>query len=169
MAVTFTVEDGTLVDGANALVSVTEADDVNSIDPASTWGTVAAETKKKLIMLASRWLSENVYWFGRVVDAEQPLCFPRVGLLDRNNNEYAADVIPKVVRELCARLAATFEKTHPENMEQAAGVRRFRTDMVEVEWQQGYLQARAPAYVSAALSGIGYGPGDHGPRKIKRF
>lgn len=169
MAVTFTVEDGSIVVGANALVAVSEADDINSIDTRSTWASLDQPTKETLIMMATRWMGEKIYWFGEIVDAEQPLCFPRQCLKDRNGKTYLNSVVPTPVRELCARLAATFNDTHPEDMELSAGVRRFRADLVEIDWQAGYMQNRAPSYVGALLGGMGYGPDDRGPRKIRRM
>lgn len=169
MAITFAVEDGTIVVGANSFVAVAEADDINSIEPWSTWSVLDAPTKQKLLMVATRWMCEKIYWLGQVVEADQSLALPRIGLIDRAGNEYLSSIVPAPVRELCARLASTFNTTHPEDMEQAAGVRRFRTEMVEVDWQLNYLQNRAPTYIGAILGGIGFGPDDRGPRKIRRM
>lgn len=168
MAVVFTVEDGTLVDGANSYVSLAEANDINSIDPRSTWGTLDDPTKQQLLMFATRWIDERCYFFGHKVKRDQALRWPRWGVRDRENLLYLHTVVPAPIRQLAARLGATFNESRPEDMEQAAGVRRFRTDLVEVEWQQGYLQNSAPGYVGSLLAGIGYGPNDHGARRIRR-
>lgn len=169
MSVTFLVEDGTMPDGANSYCSVAEADDINSIDTRTTWAALDTASKQKLLMMATRWMDQKIYWFGSQVNADQPLRWPRCGMIDREGFEYLKTVIPKPVRELCARLASTFNDQHPEDMEQAGGVRRFRADVVEIEWQSGYAQNMAPVYVGAVIGGLGYGPDDRGPRRIRRF
>lgn len=106
MAAVFTVETGSVVTGANALVSVADADQIieNYGDSTGWSGSTDAE-KEMAIREATRYLNFNYVWDGYKVDADQTCQWPRYGMQDEDGNAIDVDIVHEQVKEACAYLA----------------------------------------------------------------
>lgn len=168
MAFSFIVEDGSGVTGANAYVTVADADDIVAVEAnAAAWAALDETAKQKLIALATRYLEEKVTWFGDAVFPLAYLSWPRRGVKNRNGFLLAETLIPYEIKNVVARLASTFI-TEDEDSLRSIGIKRFRSDTLEIEFQSDYSGSIGPSWLSGALRGLGYGPNQRGGKRIIR-
>lgn len=110
MALTITVEDGTIVAGANTYVDPEGSAAEDYFDAhlyATAWtGAVLADQQKAVIM-ATRYLDKLVDWKGFKVDTAQPREWPRTGVLI-NGDELPDDVVPADIVEAVLETALAF-------------------------------------------------------------
>lgn len=170
MAFTFTVEDGSIVPDANSFVSVVEADDILAIDFRKTpeWNALVEEDKQLMLAAATRYLEDNYLWYGRKVEPDQPLAWPRYGMEDKERMCIAPGVIPKELKRAVAQLAVWLRTNDGNEMLDGEGIRRFRSDDIEIEFQDGYYGRTAPEFLSRLLVCFGTGPNDRGFKPITR-
>lgn len=174
MALTVVVEDGTIVSGANSYISVAAADLIIEVDFRlfAIWNVRAAEEKKQLLIMATRYLDENFIWFGSRTDpTHQALMWPRIGMRDCEGCALADSLIPLELKKATAYLAVWLFTNNPAEMLESVGIKRFRNDVVEIEWQDNFSGTAGsvqPWFFTALLQCFGTGPGDLGFRPIIR-
>lgn len=177
MALTLIVEDGTIVANANSYLSVEDADAILEVDFRlwEVWNSQDEPMKEQLLMMATRWLDENYVFFGRRSNnddeeppVEQVLQWPRTGVKDCEGNCIADAVIPLELRKATAYAAVWLFTTDPEEIEQQAGIKRFRNFESEIEWQDGWTGMIQPSFFTRLLQCFGEGPGELGFKPIIR-
>lgn len=106
MAAIFTLEDGSGIDDANALVSVDDATQfIENYGNSSTWSDASTLEKENAIRQATRYLDLNYVWAGYKLYEDQNLQWPRYEIYDEDGNYMDQDTIPEKVKEACADLA----------------------------------------------------------------
>ena len=106
MAAIFTLEDGSGVDNANALVSVADATQfIENYGDSADWSAATNEEKENAIRQATRYLDLNYVWAGYKLYDDQNLQWPRYEMYDEDGNYMDQDAIPEKVKEACADLA----------------------------------------------------------------
>lgn len=170
MPVTLIVEDGSIVSGANSYVSRADATSYLEIDPRAgpVWAALDDSVKDQMLAFATRWIDENHIWFGRRVREDQPLDWPRCGMHD---GEYpvASTLIPVQLKNATALAAVWLSAVDPEEASQQAGIKRFRNDTIEIEWQDNFSgQATVPAWMPTLLSAFAQRLGARGFKPIKK-
>lgn len=170
MAFTFIVEDGSIVPGANSFVSVAEADAILEVDfrKSPAWNALEQEDKEKMLVSATFYLEDNYQWHGQKVEADQPLSWPRTGMRDKEGMCIAPGVIPKEIKRATAYLAVWLRDNDGDEALNSNGIKRFRSEEVEIEWQANFEGRTAPEFLSRLLICFGYGPNDRGFKKIVR-
>lgn len=177
MAVTLVVEDGSIVDGANTYISLADVAAILDVDMRKSvaWAAVPDEaTKNQLIAMATRYLEENYIWYGfKVMNTDdtidsQPLSWPRSGMYDAEGVAIATTVIPEELKKAVAYLALWLYTNDGDAELLNESVKRFRSDEVEIEWQDGYQGKKAPEFLSKLLRPFGLGPNDRGFKPIRR-
>lgn len=106
MAFAFTVEDGTGLAGANAYVSLSEADDHHAGRAHAGWSSADLASKQAAIVKATDHI-ELVYgerFIGQRASEAQGLSWPRELAYDRDGN--LLEGVPLPVRQACAEFAA---------------------------------------------------------------
>lgn len=100
-----TVEDGTGLSNADALVSLTEVDAYHTKFGNTTW-TGTNEAKEIAIRRASVYLTNSFRWMGWKVNLrEQALAWPRTGVVDEDGYAVDSDAVPQEIKDACAELA----------------------------------------------------------------
>lgn len=157
MPFTFTTEDGTGRTDANAYLSVTEADDIltMNIHAATAWNNLAQDVKEKLLAWGSRFLDERVRWNGRKAVETSALRWPRTGNRDRDGIPIAADEIPDQVKVATATMARALLDNDRTTERDQDGLRRLKADVVELEFIEGYRLPAVPDHLKYIISGIG--------------
>ena len=105
---TLVVEDGSVVTGADAYVSVSFVDTYNdSYKNDSTWSASSTAAKERAIRSATAWLDAryNKVWSGYVGVASQPLSWPRYMATDANGWTIDSNSIPLKLQQACAEAA----------------------------------------------------------------
>lgn len=168
MPITYIVEDGSGVTGANAYLTVAEADDIIAVEPSNAaWGALDEAGKQRLLLLATRYLEEKITWFGEAVFPDVYLSWPRRGVKNRNGYLLAETLIPREIKDVVARLALTFTSEDEASLS-TIGIKRFRSDTLEIEFQSDYGGSVGPSWLTGALRGLGYGPDQRGGKRIIR-
>ena len=111
------IEDGTMPVGANAFVSVAEADAYLSARNISSWPIPASDletdqnltAKEAAIIRASDYLN-TLSWSGTKTDWNWPMSWPRKGVIVPGvYAEYIPEsIVPEQVKRACMELAALF-------------------------------------------------------------
>lgn len=133
----FTVEDGTIVAGANAYVTVAYADDYHTERGNSLW-TGSDTVKQQAIVRATDYIDGRYSsrFIGYITDATQALCWPRTDAAS-----YDTDEIPEPLKRACAEYAlrALSQSLAPDPVIDASGyskvVTRRRVGPIETYYQ----------------------------------
>lgn len=139
-----TVEDGTGLSNADALISVAYADSYHATRGNSTWTGDDAD-KEKAIVRATFYLTDSFMWDGDKINGrDQALAFPRYGLVDEEGYAVENDAVPDEIQRACAELALR-ELVTPGTLTPdfipADGVKREKIGQIEVE----YISSRTDA------------------------
>lgn len=198
MTISFIVEDGSIVPGANSLVSVADADAIAATDFTNgpLWLAIADPTEKQArLIAATQWVHERVIWNGkRVTDPKypyrgnpldqtwvipplngpaatpvtpQPLDFPRRDCRDREGRWISRTIVPDETKRLVTLVAFYFLQDAAQ-AEAMQGVRIFRADTFQLEFQNSYQLAAVPDWCKFVLNGLGTMGADYGQKKIRR-
>lgn len=126
----FTVEDGTIVSGANSYASVSYADDYHTDRGNSGW-TGADAVKEAALIKATDYIEQTYSrrFTGLRYDEDQDLSWPR-------ENDYVdSNVIPSELKQATALLAleALSNDLNPA-LARGGAVKREKVDVLEVEY-----------------------------------
>jgi hypothetical protein len=157
MAFTFTVEDGSGIEEANSYVSVAFADDYFSVDTnfAVIWAALLTADKQARLAWASRVLDQKVLWVGAKAVTDSGLRWPRQGMVDRDGNVIADDVVPIQVQQATlemVKVLATADLTVSQNVEY---LKEIRVDVIELIWQDHAGQSQLPTLINELLYPLG--------------
>lgn len=170
----FTVEDGSVVAGANAYVTEAEGDDYFALHLYGSLWTAANSTKKQsAIVMATRMIDASFGYKGNQFTTTQSLKWPRYGVQlpsdptagyayssNRENlsPDYfytlPSDVIPRALKnavlELCRFLLAKDRSTAHDTAE----IKRQRVDVIEREFFEGSAVDLVPEEIQRMLSDL---------------
>lgn len=139
----FTVEDGTIVTGANSFVSVSYADDYHADRGNATWtGTDAV--KQAALVKATDYIEQKYSFLGSLVDDDQPLSWPRyIEGVDYN-------AIPDRLKQAVCILALE-SLSDDLNPTQDRAVKREKVDVIEVEYMDNATRGKSRPAVTGLL------------------
>ncbi|WP_138476168.1 DnaT-like ssDNA-binding protein [Dyadobacter bucti] len=125
----FTVEDGSIVEGANSLCSLDYANAFHS-DRGNTSWTGTDAVKEASLIKATDYINQKYSFRGRLVEYDQPLVWPRACIA---GVEY--DTIPTRVKAAVAELAleALTGSLSPSISPQGQ-VKSKKVDVIEIEY-----------------------------------
>lgn len=172
MAVTFTVEDGTIVAGANSYVTVEEADDYLSIKSNSDdWIALADGDKENYLMWATRLLDQRgVFPNTTPSDPDnQDLRWPRMYAYDRDGEAIPDDVIPDQIKEATIEIAFNL---YDQGVDPSSGgssgsaggtINKIKAGPVEIGYSEGVSGTTSPfpkglndiLYPLGSIAGLG--------------
>lgn len=103
---TITVEDGTGLTGADAYISVANADTYFSAIGDTTWSTASTTAKEQAIVQATRYMEKRFgnKWKGIIASSTQALGWPRDYVYDERGTELN-DQVPTAIANACAEYA----------------------------------------------------------------
>lgn len=145
MAATFTVEDGSIVAGANSYITLAAADQyVDDTSGNTTWTAPATDAaKQQALRLATQYIDAEYHerWKGEHVDADQTLDFPRAGIVDRDGYEFDSDEIPQRLKDAVCELAVDYlvNGTLMPDVGTPGSAKRVKAGPVEKEYFNSYF------------------------------
>lgn len=160
MAFTFTVEDGTGLDGANSYASVAAADDYHAAHVSGeVWSALTTDQKQAALAMATRVLDACCKFSGYKKTAAQPLQWPRVMARDTESYDetnWPDNAVPKpVVDATCeqARLLTVTDRTaDPEG----SGLKRVDVfEAIEIEFDRWTAPDTVTKFVADLLRKVG--------------
>lgn len=157
MAITFTVETGAVVSGANSYVSVSDATDIIDVNihQSTAWNALSTTQQEYLLIWATRSLDAYVDWEGTKTDADSALRWPRTGVTDRDGNAVGINEIPEQLKQATALLASSLRATDRSGEQGRDGVRRVKADVVEIELDENYRIGMLTDDLAFLLKGLG--------------
>lgn len=164
MAFTFTVEDGTLVAGANSYVPVDYADAyiVQNIHASESWDALSTDGRQRVLSWASRYLDQRATWNGTIVDETQAMRWPRSGVTDIDGRVIPTTEIPKALMDAVCEMARYLTVEDRSTERQQDGLRELRVDVVDLKFTEGYRIAQVPSQINIMLRGLGTIAGGRG-------
>lgn len=142
-----TVEDGSGVAGADALITLAFADAYHSSLGNTTWTGDDTTIKEPAIKRSTAFVSNSLSWMGyRVSGRSQSLAWPRTGVYDSEGYSIASAEIPIEVKNAVAEIALR-ELVSPGAMNpdftQSEMVKREKVGSLEVEYLNSSTTAEA--------------------------
>lgn len=131
------VEDGSCVRNANCYVSLDYADSYMESTGKSSWSSLTDDEKKSNLINATRYIDRTyskLGWKGfKKYRRNQPLCFPRVELYDKDG--YEVEGIPEELKQAVCEAAYIAITSDLFTVVDAAGtVKKQKVDVLEVEY-----------------------------------
>lgn len=144
----FTVEDGSIVSGANSYLSVADADTYHSDRGNADWAAATTGAKQSALIRATDYIEQKYSerFKGDYASDDQELSWPRYGLC-----EVESDVIPKELKNAVAILAleALSDDLNP-TLDRGGAIKREKVDVLETE----YFDWAPGATVRPAIDGL---------------
>ena len=146
---TFTVEDGTVVTGANSYTSVADADTYHTDRGSAAWDDLTEAQKQTALVKATDYIEQNYMnrWRGVLVEASQPLEWPRANVLGEYTSTYSPALypydytIPENLKQAVCILALE-SLTEDLNPIQGQTIKREKVDVIEVEYMDAVSGGR---------------------------
>lgn len=150
---TLTVEDGTGLANAESYISVTDTDTYfTNVGNASWTGTTAV--KEAALRKATQYLDATYSWIGSILDDDQALGWPRVGVTDKDGRDLE-DQVPVLIERATAELAlASLSEDLLSNTDNSDYVKREQIEGLEVEYFGGAPTGKEYKYVDRLLSSL---------------
>lgn len=171
MALAFVVEDGSGLNNATSLVSLSFADDYFEADAAffAAWDALADADKQLRLIRASRVVEQKVFWRGSKAVDDSAFSWPRDCMVDRNCIAIENDVIPEPVKQLVCEMLKLLESSDITTGQDVDNLKRLKVDVIELEWQDKTSQPSLPSIFNDIIRGLGYlsNGGPRFPRILK--
>lgn len=131
------VEDGSCVPHANCYVSLDYADEYMKNTGRTSWAALSDNDKKSYLINATNYIDRTyskLGWKGfKKYRRNQPLCFPRVELYDKDG--YEVEDIPEELKKAVCEAGFIATSTSLFTVKDASGtVKRQKVDVLEVEY-----------------------------------
>ena len=119
------------------------------------WKEAAAWRKDAALIMATRILDEQVEWYGAPTSSEQPLRWPRGGVLTKDADRYYdTDELPQWLKDATAELARHLIG-EDRYTERSYGIKRMKADVVEMEFESTDRKPVLPPSVRAMVGPYG--------------
>lgn len=172
-----TVEDGTIVSGADSYITLADADAYHAARGITLWATMSEAEREQAIRRATDYMVQayRLRWSGTRVSSEQSLDWPRnwvertdYAYLTANGSQviggafyYPSDEVPSEVQNACAELAYR-GAAGPLMADQTRQTLREKVDVIEVEYapwaptRTAYeaVEAMLRPFIKAGTSGV---------------
>ena len=127
------IEDGTIVSGANSLVTLAEADLYHLNHGNTDWSGTDSERARKVIRAQQFYDGRyRMRLKGVKTNSDQVLTWPRDVMVDEDGYSVDADEIPQLVKDSVCEIARTLPST--QKITQSASLKRVKAGSVEVEY-----------------------------------
>lgn len=169
----FTVEDGSGVAGANSYLSTAAADIYWADRNNAGWAAASVLEKEAALIAASQYLDATYRWKGRKGGSGQGLDWPRSGVVDEEGLSVGGNALPAGLTAAAAELAleALSERLLPGQARGGALKREsVRVDAIaeEQEYFEGAAGGRSFPLVDRLLTGLIVGRAGSGAAKLRR-
>jgi hypothetical protein len=129
-----TVEDGSVVSGADSYISLSDADTYHEDRDNSTWAALTDDAKEAGLRRATQYIDSHyrMRFKGTKATSGQPLAWPRSNVDDEDGNIISSDSIPAALPTATAEVAVVIPET--QEITQAKSLKRVKAGSVEVEY-----------------------------------
>jgi len=155
---------------AQSYVSVAEMTAYAVLRPnVAAWTAIAAGTAGEAVLVAACNRLESERYKGTKATSGQRLKWPRYGVLDDDDEEYAADVVPRFIKEAQMELALAVANAGATDFFADTGLEGFDSTSVgplSVTINHQFMAGQLPATVARLLSSMTRGGGG-GPSLVR--
>lgn len=150
-----TVEDGTGLPGANAYVSLSEANTYFSERNNTVWAGKTNPEKEAAILYATSFLDAQFYWLGHIKYTEQALGWPCILVYDREGRSIDTTSVPRKVKNAACELALeALDKPLSPSLARGGDVKRQKVASLEIEYFDRASSQRTFPVVRQILAGL---------------
>ena len=167
------VEDGSVVAGANAFVSVSDADSYHALRGNSDWTNADDDAKAAAIVKATFYL-DRLRWKGIKTGQANPLAWPRygddvagwnlmvlpaspyMGVIDEDGYDVGTATVPDKVKQACSELALRYvQGADPEpDLERGGQIVEQKVDVITTRYAPGAPVVPVYTIVQRLLRGL---------------
>jgi hypothetical protein len=150
-----TVEDGTVVAGANSYLSVEDADTYfEEHGSPADWTAMTTEDKEAALKYATKYLDGKMKWYSCILDRTQVLGWPRKQFCDSEGRTIGGEGnMPQALLDSTAEVARQWQAD--QFQEGVTGVKRERIGTSEVEYFGPAGSSKNYAFAIQMLSELG--------------
>lgn len=143
-------------DAANSYVTVAEADAYHVARPTTTsakWNAATADDKAAAVVTATELLDSAIQWTGAAVDPEQPLAWPRTGMVSRNGASIPDDEFPRDLKRATSEFARQVLAGNrlADNDVARAGITDLKVGSISLSFKEDQVASGVPAVVPDAI------------------
>ena len=151
-----TVEDGTVVAGADSYISLANAKTYHTAhDDPTDWTSASDAEKESALKYGAATLDGAFDWDGQITSATQVLAWPRADCSDREGRTPADNVIPQQVKDAQCELAVVHLGTVLTSTYDRDGmVASEQAGPVKIEYQDGAPGEATWPYILRLLNGL---------------
>lgn len=170
MPLTLVVEDGTGLTTANSYVTRAEASEIleANILAFPTWSALSGDAQDATLIYATRYLDARARWEGVKTFSASALRWPRTGVVDRDGETVADNVVPFQVKQATAELARFLAVTDLANFRGQDGLKQITADVVTLIFNEDYRLPKMPSEIQFLIQGLGSVAGNRGFGRIVR-
>jgi hypothetical protein len=134
----FTVETGSIVTGANSLVSLADADAYHSDRANASWDG-SDEVRQAALVKATDYIQQKYTgcWKGELIRYDQPLDWPRQGITDGVLTIQYNEIPARLKAAVCELALEALTGTLNPTLARGGLVKREKVDVIEVEYMDG--------------------------------
>lgn len=117
------------------------------------WTAATDAQKNSALIMSAGLLVSNVCWTGSPSTTTQALPFPRTGMVDRNGNEIADDVVPQTLKNVQFEMALSLlkgDRTSESDIE-SLGLTKLKAGPVELGFSGDAKASVVPAFILSLI------------------
>jgi hypothetical protein len=154
--VALTVEDGTVVAGADSYVSLAAAATYATNHGNTTFAALASDAlREAALRYATTWVDNRYSWPGTIVDDDQALNWPRGGAYDAQGRGIDSDEIPQALKDaVCEAAFAHVTATLAEVLDRGGMTTSEKVGPVEVTYSTVAPPSRTFPFIDSIVSRI---------------
>lgn len=158
MTLTLVVETGAGLSNANSYATSAEGDSYHEAHlHASSWTSATQVEKEAALVWATRLLDEQVQWYGYKTNFEQPLMWPRQGVLEKDGfNYYDNNEIPTWLKSATAELARYLLAEDRTGEYEGKGIKFMGAGPLQVSFDKGDVKSILPRSVISIVGSYGF-------------
>ena len=140
---------------ANSYVSLSAADSYFQDRGITEWGVEVTAIREGSLLYAARWLDHAYNWQASIKDFDQPMAWPRFGVLDQERRLIENNEIPTPIKDAQCELAFEHLKVAALNRVDDLGgpVESVRVGTLAVAFREFQPGDRTRAYVDLLVRG----------------
>lgn len=139
MALTVVVETGSVVANANSYMAVADVDTAaEGTALADAWAELEDTQKNLYVVLATQYLDTRFRFYGKILDEDQVLQWPRTKNYDDKGRIIPAGTIPQQLKDavvfLAMQMAADEEFNEADQSDRTGDIKSWSTDGLSVDF-----------------------------------
>lgn len=151
------VEDGTGLSNSNSYATIAESNTflALNVNAGAYWEDLDEDIKTQVLIMATAYLDQLVYWYGQKTVPASALRWPRENVKDLDGILIGENVIPQNLKRATVDLAYSLSKEDRFAESDSIGVSEMKVDVIELKFDKNDVKYPFPPTVLTWLKGLG--------------